>query len=894
MSIKNKITLDTNLIVVQELTNFPKLVIGVRSSAGHILNANDYQKDDILKAFLLDLILVLMLFKKDEPKNLFFNQENKYDLNKKQNDEHQLDKFISITGGIRGLVYDKHFNFSSPNFMLECWRILVETKMEHPTHIKIGSVNSISAGDHLKTLLNKLLKSEEVQGNIVYYIDSIVQGNRSHNNHNEIETEDQNGIAHLLDSMLDSKKQKEVCFEPGLLGLNNKQVNVHFLLSSFDIDAGFHNYYNKDLIRAKALNTSLKTVLTYTRDARNYTPQWGSSGSFGHDPILIYNTENIPIKFDLIALEITDSLEIANSSPRKQIKESKSSKSTHFINELERFFKLLNNKGKLILIFRKHVLNRHRKNLVSLFDQTTSIINLKRKTIIIANRNPQKNVSIFNAETLNMDTSIRLQGFQARSDYKTITKEYQNKSGDYWREISRHQLLDECKNSFNINKFFMPEIKGIDLGKVVKVLKTERTKPDKTDVLINVSSLRSIPGILDLEKKTETSRKLIPSCLKVEKSCLLIGMIGNKLKPTEFIYKGSPIYLMPGVIPLEINKSITSTEFVLYALRSEETKTQLKFISTGSVIPRFKIKDILNLKINCPNNKIAQQTIINERKESVFGELQLDKILKETQKERFKKIRRISHDMGDYFSNIFPNIDMILESVYSKNEKDINKFFNDDDLNLTENLKILQNDINSLSILNSQFKEDLDFDKKYPLKMYTALDIYKLTLKILKSYKSKLFSSKVQLRILDLLYDENKKLSNKDFNNFEYNKLGYKLNEDAYERFIRQFVRNTEKHAEFKENKKIENKFIIRFDFDELNLNLIIMNNGKPFPENWTKERFIQHGETTNFKDGNGDGGEIINDICNYFQINDWTLEMNNDDNFPVKFKFPLSLEPIE
>ena len=42
------------------------------------------------------------------------------------------------------------------------------------------------------------------------------------------------------------------------------------------------------------------------------------------------------------------------------------------------------------------------------------------------------------------------------------------------------------------------------------------------------------------------------------------------------------------------------------------------------------------------------------------------------------------------------------------------------------------------------------------------------------------------------------------------------------------------------------------------------------------------------------DGGEIINDICSYFQIKDWTLEMNNDNNFPVKFKFPLSLEPIE
>ena len=127
----------------------------------------------------------------------------------------------------------------------------------------------------------------------------------------------------------------------------------------------------------------------------------------------------------------------------------------------------------------------------------------------------------------------------------------------------------------------MPKIGGVSLGSLTKILKTELSKPKKTEILINISSLGAIPGTLDLEKKVETSRKRIPSCIKIEKSWLLIAMTGSKLKPTEFIYQGSPIYLMPGVIPLEINKSITSTEFVLYALRSEETKTQLKFISTG-------------------------------------------------------------------------------------------------------------------------------------------------------------------------------------------------------------------------------------------------------------------------------------------------------------------------
>ena len=347
----------------------------------------------------------------------------------------------------------------------------------------------------------------------------------------------------------------------------------------------------------------------------------------------------------------------------------------------------------------------------------------------------------------------------------------------------------------------MPKIGGVSLGSLTKILKTELSKPKKTEILINISSLGAIPGTLDLEKKVETSRKRIPSCLKVEKSCLLIGMIGNKLKPTEFIYKGSPIYLMPGVIPLSIDETQTSLEFVSYELRSEETRTQLKFLTTG-YIPRFKSKDILNLKINFPKNKVTQQAIINERKESVFGELKLDKLLKDTQKERFKKIRGISHDMGDYFSNIFPNIDMILDSVQVKKDKEINKFFKDEDLNLLENLKILQKDINSLSNLNSQFKEDLDFNEKYPLKIYSALEIYKLTLKILKSFKTKLFSSSVQLRMLDLLYDENKKISEKEIKNLEYDKLGFKINEEAFERFLRNFVINTKKHAGFEEERK--------------------------------------------------------------------------------------------
>ena len=116
--INNKLTLDTNQMALQELINFRKLVYKTISQPPH--SASDYNEFQLVKEFLLDLILVLIFFKKYEPKNIFFNQENQDDLEKKKQDEYQLDKFISINGLIRGLVYDDHYQLSNNNFILSC------------------------------------------------------------------------------------------------------------------------------------------------------------------------------------------------------------------------------------------------------------------------------------------------------------------------------------------------------------------------------------------------------------------------------------------------------------------------------------------------------------------------------------------------------------------------------------------------------------------------------------------------------------------------------------------------------------------------------------------------------------------------------------------------------
>ena len=95
---------------------------------------------------------------------------------------------------------------------------------------------------------------------------------------------------------------------------------------------------------------------------------------------------------------------------------------------------------------------------------------------------------------------------------------------------------------------------------------------------------------------------------------------------------------------------------------------------------------------------------------------------------------------------------MLVEDVKSKTDEEINIFFKNEKLNLLQNLKILHNDISSISDLNKLFRQDLDLvNKKHELKIYSAADSYKLTHKILKDVKSKTIVTVCELRMLDLL-----------------------------------------------------------------------------------------------------------------------------------------------
>lgn len=82
------------------------------------------------------------------------------------------------------------------------------------------------------------------------------------------------------------------------------------------------------------------------------------------------------------------------------------------------------------------------------------------------------------------------------------------------------------------------------------------------------------------------------------------------------------------------------------------------------------------------------------------------------------------------------------------------------------------------------------------------------------------------------------------------------------------------------------NEVVIELGLIGNQLEVSIKNNGKPFPKNYSKEKFISKFSTNNVNKGKGIGGYDINRIAAYFGNEDWTFDLNTNPLYPVVFKF--------
>ena len=124
-------------------------------------------------------------------------------------------------------------------------------------------------------------------------------------------------------------------------------------------------------------------------------------------------------------------------------------------------------------------------------------------------------------------------------------------------------------------------------------------------------------------------------------------------------------------------------------------------------------------------------------------------------------------------------------------------------------------------------------------------------------------------------------------------KLGVKINLSLLKVLLDNIFSNAHKYGFEGNEYSSEHHVVLEAALTEEGFFINILNNGKPFPKNMNKEKFIAKYSTSDRSNGTGIGGYDINRIAEYFQ-SDWYLRINEDPFFRVQFSFWFNPEQIK
>jgi type I restriction enzyme M protein len=120
---------------------------------------------------------------------------------------------------------------------------------------------------------------------------------------------------------------------------------------------------------------------------------------------------------------------------------------------------------------------------------------------------------------------------------------------------------------------------------------------------------------------------------------------------------------------------------------------------------------------------------------------------------------------------------------------------------------------------------------------------------------------------------------------------GIYANKTLFKTLLDNILTNANKYAFDK--KATGNEVVIELTEVDDSLSMEIRNNGKPFPKNFDREKFITKYSTADSSNGSGLGGYDIHRIASNFNNPDWILSLYEDPFFLVKFKFQFPIKLI-
>jgi type I restriction enzyme M protein len=465
------------------------------------------------------------------------------------------------------------------------------------------------------------------------------------------------------------------------------------------------------------------------------------------------------------------------------------------------------------------------------------------------------------------------------NDYRLNSFIHSDKHDDNAVKIVRNEQIRDNDYNLSVARYFQKQIDGVKLGNILELVRGQRGNLPETGKLIRIRDLKDdkVDFMLDVSSVEETELRR-PDIHLVSESCLLLAMRWRSLKPTHFEFKGEPIFRSQDILSFKVNESRADKAYLINELHADYVQEQLESFRLGaSAIPFIRRDDLMEVVIKLPS--------IEEQRAKVQGIYELSDKIKSLQEERnalahgktvkqFSEFASLKHTLGRPRQNILDWSDNLLDFLNKKKEgfEALNKAFSEFyDIDITSALKEIKRDVNFITDVLEKGENGL----------------------VLSEY----LKQTIPLSDINSIFNE---LSNNGFN-FKIKKLllkgeklkerGIYVNKTLFKTLLDNILTNANKYAF---DKKLSgNEVVIELTEVDDYLALEISNNGKPFPKNFDREKFITKYSTADLSNGSGLGGYDIHRIACDFSNTDWILSLNEDPFFPVKFKFQFPIKLI-
>ena len=392
----------------------------------------------------------------------------------------------------------------------------------------------------------------------------------------------------------------------------------------------------------------------------------------------------------------------------------------------------------------------------------------------------------------------------------------------------------------------------LKLGDVCDIITDLTTTQDTSKQYLNIKDLNKkyFDINLDTSKLEYNSNKRKGKLLIND--ALLLGSFDGSLKPTLFEYKGKEVLVSPNIYILKVKTQLVKPEYLVFELASQYIENQIKSLSYGATsLKRIRINDLLSIEIKIPSLDY-QQKILDEKKETLFS-ARLDDINKFADNLGVTKLKEkellgfVKHEMGNIIGGVQNNFKNVLHTLNTLNvDLSVKVSKRNNAPSLEETLNTIEHNLTDVGGLMSNIQAILDLGN------------------------SGLKSSKVSFK--DYFQREIQKTNANEFFNihlfYENEKIvtinpKFTVDTKQFAFVIKNFIQNSIVHG-LRENERGNLVFNLSEDEDFYYISMI--NDGKPFPKDFSFGDFLSFGKRFDTTKGSGLGGYLIGKVIENHQ----------------------------